>query len=110
MPADFTVTSGDLVASGDLVRLQQLPEPGFTFRGTPVNLGSRTLWRTLSPDARRARDRLGELLSQMVDTAEAGEPSEFLFITPPQEDLGNRPVWMRRNEQGGWTLMFPEDY
>jgi hypothetical protein len=117
---DFTYTSSQLEADGALVDLATL-YCRLDYGGQPVNRASAALVAAAVPAAivRRpdAEDKrrivsgyLLDLVDQLTDTAEEGEPKGVLWATPPQELLGDRPVWMQRNDVGGFTLLFPEDY
>jgi hypothetical protein len=57
---------------------------------------------------------LGDLLQACIrdaaDTADPGEPGDYLYATRPVKALGGRPVWLQRPTAGEWTAFFPEDY
>ncbi|MFJ4091438.1 hypothetical protein ACIPYS_07620 [Kitasatospora sp. NPDC089913] len=57
-----------------------------------------------------ACDALRLLAAAAHDTAEAGEQRGLLFVTPPVAQLGRRPVWLWRGEDGTITAGFPTDY
>jgi hypothetical protein len=134
---DFTVTSADLVASGDLIDLTQMDVDVFygqdEFDPAPVNRITHALYSRLYDvyfgpalafdedehialvTSQRLDASLAALLSFLLvdveDTSEEGEPAGVLYATTrtyPQ--LHNQPVWLQRNDVGGWTAMLPSDY
>jgi hypothetical protein len=131
-PADVTVTSADLVASGELV---DLPDPDVTVWLDRDQTGDHNVqrlryvtpgvWDCLNafvhPAARGSRpglDVIEGLLAFVVacaeDAAEGLEPSGFLLATPPLRGLNDKPVWLQRANEpdapvGEWAAMFPEE-
>jgi hypothetical protein len=135
---DFTVTTDDLTASGDLVDLRDFEVTVWIDRDVTgdhnaqqVTHVSKALWSALNPERwSHGRDglfganlwavfeaMLRFLTECATDTAEEGEPSGQLLETPQLRGLGpartgpnGRAVWFQRNGQDTWTAMFPSDY
>jgi hypothetical protein len=117
---DFTVTTEDLVATGDLVDLRdwRLSDPDASvWLDRDVTGDHNTQQLTHVSHALHAAlamyDRLAVLrflADCATDTAEDGEPTGQYLETPKLRALGDRPVWFHRNGQDTWTALFPSDY
>jgi len=109
-----TYTDEDALDDGILVDLSQFTAAGFA--GLPVNRMTRHLFVDLEPFAQEQAEMLyhgkighafGALLSQKLrfatgDSGNRGEIGDICSIPPN--------LWLVRNEVGGWTAMYPEDY
>jgi hypothetical protein len=109
-----TYTDDDALDDGILVDLSQFTD--VRFAGLPVNRTTRHLFDDLEPFAQEQAETLyngnigrafGSLLSQKIrfatgDPGNTGEIGDICSIPPN--------LWLVRNEVGGWTAMYPEDY
>jgi hypothetical protein len=107
-------TDTDALEDGTLVDLAQFTD--IRFRGRPINRMTRHLYDDLEPFAKSAADTLydgnlgsafGCLFATRTRFAE-GDPGNRgevgdIYTIPPK-------LWLVRNEVGGWTAMYPEDY
>jgi hypothetical protein len=104
-------TDKEALDDGTLV---DLLEP-FSFRGFPVNRMTRPLFDDLAPGAeaeaplfnRDVNRALASILESNCTCAQ-GDPGNTgevgdIYTIPPK-------LWLVRNEVGGWTAMYPEDY
>ncbi|UCC28723.1 MAG: hypothetical protein JSU86_11030 [Phycisphaerales bacterium] len=57
----------------------------------------------------RYRQRVVPLLMDAALIVQA-DPDEWLYTKGLQGDLTSKTLWIARNELGGLTIMFPEDY
>jgi hypothetical protein len=117
---DFTVTTDDLTASGDLVDLRPDDIRVWLDRDVTgdhntqqVTHASKALWDALRHYG--AFEPVFEALLRFIadcafDTAEEGEPTGQHLATPTFRALDGRPVWFQRNGEDTWTAMFPLDY
>ena len=90
-----------------------------SFEGQPITRMSSTLFDRLAhynsggSEAEQSvayQALLGSIIHGAADTAGDGEPAGFLYQSQNQfHALGCSPVWLQPND-GGWTVMLPEDY
>jgi len=85
------------------------------FRGLPVNRMTRHLFDDLTPfveaEATRFNGDFHRALASVLRTkcsfatGDPGNTGEIgdIYVIPPK-------LWLVRNEVGGWTAMYPEDY
>src|SRR5512135_1326303 len=107
-------TDADAIEDGFIVDLAQFIR--VLFRGLPINRMTRHLFDDLEPFAKSEAETLyngnirrafSSLLSAKIRFA-SGDPGNTgeigdIFTIPPK-------LWLVRNEVGGWTAMYPEDY
>ena len=106
-----TYTDADAIEDGVLVELQAR----VTFRGLPVNRMTRHLFDNLMPFVEAGAPLINPDLNQALasilrtkcsfaqgDPGNTGEIGDIYRIPPK--------LWLVRNEVGGWTAMYPEDY
>ena len=85
------------------------------YQGVPINRMPRTLWEDFQPflapylvDGKTTEAQaLGNILKTKLayakgDPGNTGEVGDIVTV-PPR-------LWLVRNEVGGWTVMYPEDY
>ncbi len=106
-----TYTDAQALEDGFLVELHT----GVGFRGFPINRVTRHLFDDLLPfveaEAPLSGSDLDRLLASILRTKcsfASGDPGNTgeigdIYRIPPS-------LWLVRNEVGGWTAMFPEDY
>ncbi len=106
-----TYTDRDALDDGFLVELQVRA----SFRGLPVNRMTRHLFDDLTPfvdaEAPLFNGDLNQALASILRTkcsfaqGDPGNTGEIgdIYSIPPK-------LWLVRNEVGGWTAMYPEDY
>ena len=106
-----TYTDAQALDDGLLVELPT----GIVFRGLPINRMTRHLFDELLPFAEAEAtlfdgdlDRALALILRTKCTFASGDPGN----TGEIGDIHRIPpnLWLVRNEVGGWTTMFPEDY
>ena len=108
-----TYTDDDALDDGILVDLTQFAN--VRFAGFPVNRMTSHLFEDLKPffdvapqsDAKQFGQALGSMLLTKCklasgDPGNTGEIGDICTIPPN--------LWLVRNEVGGWTAMYPEDY
>ena len=108
-----TYTDEDALDDGILVDLSQFTN--VRFAGTPINRMTSRLFEALKPfldlDPESDAKQFGLALSSMLltkcalasgDPGNTGEIGDICSIPPN--------LWLVRNEVGGWTVMYPEDY
>jgi hypothetical protein len=108
-----TYTDADALDDGAVVDLR--PFTRVSFRGLPINRMTRHLFDDLKPfleadaegDAKEFGLALGSVLHTKCSFAQ-GDPGNTgeigdIYRIPPK-------LWLVRNEVGGWTAMYPEDY
>ena len=106
-------TDQDAIDDGFIVDLGRLTNVGF--RGLPINRMTRHLFDKLTPfveaEAPLFDGSFGKALSSILRTkcqfaqgsqGNSGEVGDIYSIPPN--------LWLVRNEIGGWTAMYPEDY
>ena len=105
-------TDADGIEDGTLVDLTQFTR--VLFHGLPINRMTSHLFEDFKPffedeegDAKKFGADLGSALRTKLQFAQ-GDPGNSgeigdIFTIPPK-------LWLVRNEVGGWTAMYPEDY
>jgi hypothetical protein len=105
----------DASAIDDGVLVDLAPFSRVSFRGLPVNRMTRHLFDDLKPffdsDAEGDAKEFGIALASTLRTkcsfatGDPGNSGEIgdIYRIPPK-------LWLVRNEVGGWTAMYPEDY
>ena len=104
-------TDAEAIDDGFLVELH----PAAAFLGLPINRMTRHLFDDLQPALHLADSAFLEEISQALasilrtkcafaqgDPGNTGEIGD-IYTIPPN-------LWLVRNEVGGWTAMYPEDY
>jgi len=106
-----TYTDSEALEDGLLVELQAR----VSFRGLPVNRMTRHLFDALTPfveaEVPLFDGDLNQALASILRTkcsfaqGDPGNTGEIgdIYRIPPK-------LWLVRNEVGGWTAMYPEDY
>jgi hypothetical protein len=104
-----TYTDQEALDDGTLVDLGER----VSFRGYAVNRMTRHLFDDLAPgaEARLFNGDVNRALASILETKCAwaqGDPGNTgevgdIYTIPPE-------LWLVRNEVGGWTAMYPEDY
>ena len=104
-------TDAEAIDDGFLVELQ----PATAFRGLPINRMTRHLFDELEPfveaEASLFSGDVSRALASILMTkctfarGDPGNTREIgdIYTIPPK-------LWLVRNEVGGWTAMYPEDY
>jgi len=106
-----TYTDKEALDDGILVDLGER----VSFRGFPVNRMTRHLFDDLGPfaeaEAPLFQSNVNRALASILETkctSAQGDPGNTgevgdIYTIPPK-------LWLVRNEVGGWTVMYPEDY
>ena len=106
-----TYTDAQAVEDGVLVDITAV---GVGFQGKPINRMTRTLWEDFQPflapyvvQGMTEIEAIGKVLRTKIayakgDPGNTGKIGDIVTI-PPR-------LWLVRNEVGGWTAMYPEDY
>jgi len=106
-----TYTDKEALDDGTLVDLEER----VSFRGFPVNRMTRHLFEDLAPcaeaEASLFNGDVNRALASILETkctwaqGDPGNTGEIgdVYTIPPK-------LWLVRNEVGGWTAMYPEDY
>jgi hypothetical protein len=102
-------TDAQAIEDGVLADLTQFCT--VTFHGLPINRMTSHLYEELIPFLLGCDADFGKSLSSMLRTkltfakGDPGNTGEIgdIYTLPPN-------LWLVRNEVGGWTAMFPEDY
>ena len=92
-------------------------EDGFLVIAAPNGYGTRVLFTRAVFEAVDGADGDGRTYEQkaipLINDAVMicrGDPKEHLWTKGLEGNVTGREVWVAKNESGGLTLMFPEDY